>query len=233
MEKIMHKKRDDITKELLKELVVIQGKSQKEVAKELKCTDALISKKLKSYGLSKKIEDRYIGKRFGLLTPLSVAGYDKHSHIVFNCFCECGKELEVLGNSLITGNTTTCGCESRKRGKNHANWTGYEEIRNSYWTSLKTNAFDRGFCFDVSIEQAWDLFIKQGRKCALTGRQLIFAPVRKKQSVQTASLDRINSSKGYRLDNIQWVHKTVNQMKMNLTQEDFIKICQEVVNYNG
>jgi len=37
----------------------------------------------------------------------------------------------------------------------------------------------------------------------------------------TASLDRINSSKGYTLDNVQWVHKTVNIMKQGLSDEDF------------
>ena len=38
---------------------------------------------------------------------------------------------------------------------------------------------------------------------------------------KTASLDRIDSSKGYTEDNIQWVHKDVNQMKMDLPEQRF------------
>lgn len=118
----MTARREDIDKSTLKQLILIEGKSQREAAKQLNCTEALVSKRLKEYGLSRKVQDKYIGKRFGLLTPLEVSGYDKHSHIKFQCFCECGNEIEVLGNSLITGNTTTCGCEARKRGKDHANF---------------------------------------------------------------------------------------------------------------
>lgn len=44
----------------------------------------------------------------------------------------------------------------------------------------------------------------------------------------TASLDRIDSTKGYTLDNIQWVHKHINVMKMDLDQEYFIKLCKLV-----
>ena len=228
----MAKKRTDITKAKLKHLIFLEGKTQREASNILGCTEALISKRLKEYGLRKSTADKYIGQRFGLLTPLSVVGLDKNSHMIFKCFCECGNEIEVLGNSLITGNTKTCGCESRKRGKNHANFKGYEEIRSSYWSSLRKGAINRQLDFKISIEYVWDLFIKQGRRCALTGRHLIFAPVRKMQKVQTASLDRIDSGKGYLEGNVQWVHFQVNQMKWNLTQEDFIQACKEVVNYN-
>ena len=47
----------------------------------------------------------------------------------------------------------------------------------------------------------------------------------------TASLDRIDSNKGYIKGNVQWVHKDVNTMKMDHTQEEFIKICTMVANH--
>lgn len=49
---------------------------------------------------------------------------------------------------------------------------------------------------------------------------------------QTASLDRINSSIGYTIDNVQWVHKKINMMKMDLSQEEFINYCRLVVKNN-
>lgn len=48
----------------------------------------------------------------------------------------------------------------------------------------------------------------------------------------TASLDRIDSSRGYEIDNIQWVHKDVNKMKMGLSQNEFIDICKIISKNN-
>lgn len=45
----------------------------------------------------------------------------------------------------------------------------------------------------------------------------------------TASLDRIDSSKGYIKGNIQWVHKDINKMKNNYNQAYFINLCALVV----
>lgn len=36
------------------------------------------------------------------------------SKAVFNCLCECGTEREVIGNNLLRGISTSCGCSSRK-----------------------------------------------------------------------------------------------------------------------
>lgn len=42
-----------------------------------------------------------------------------------------------------------------------------------------------------------------------------------------------NSSKpDYANDNVQWVHKDVNYMKMDLTQEEFIKYCKLIAKAN-
>jgi hypothetical protein len=45
----------------------------------------------------------------------------------------------------------------------------------------------------------------------------------------TASLDRIDSSSGYTVNNIQWVHKMVNGLKGFLSNDEFIFWCQKVV----
>jgi hypothetical protein len=52
-----------------------------------------------------------------------------------------------------------------------------------------------------------------------------------KEKKQTASLDRIDSTKGYIKGNIQWVHKDVNKMKWNWNQSNFINWCKLITNY--
>ena len=46
-----------------------------------------------------------------------------------------------------------------------------------------------------------------------------------------ASIDRIDSSKGYTKDNIQIVTKTINLAKRSLSDDDFIQMCLEVSEY--
>lgn len=74
------------------------------------------------------------------------------------------------------------------------------------------------------MEDLWNLFEKQERKCAMTGLGLTLRGYGKPPG--TASVDRIDSSKGYTKDNIQWVHKDVNKMKMDFTKEYFIEVCR-------
>jgi len=122
-----------------------------------------------------------------------------------------------------------CGCRigfpQKKSGSNSKNWKGFGEIPHGLWWDISNKAKTRNLIFEISIEEAWALFLKQGRKCALSGIDLVFkSPDIKK----TASLNRIDSSKGYTLDNIQWVHKRVNLMKMSLSQEEFIYFCNKI-----
>lgn len=85
----------------------------------------------------------------------------------------------------------------------------FEEIPLSKFESYKHGAKIRNFVFEIEIQEVWDLFLKQKRKCALTGWDICFG----KQI--TASLDRIDSKKGYTSDNIQLIHKDINILKMD------------------
>lgn len=66
---------------------------------------------------------------------------------------------------------------------------------------------------------------KQNYKCRFTGLPLSFAPYKNPGSVK-ASLDRIDSNKGYVKGNIQWVASVVNIMKQSLTDAEFISWCK-------
>lgn len=112
--------------------------------------------------------------------------------------------------------------------ENHPNWTGYGEICGSHFARIKHGAETRNLEFNITIEQIWELFLKQKRKCALSGVILDF----KTKSGGTASLDRMDNSKGYIINNIQWIHKDINIMKMKLNNEEFIKFCHQISNYN-
>jgi hypothetical protein len=48
---------------------------------------------------------------------------------------------------------------------------------------------------------------------------------------QTASLDRIDNSQGYINGNIQWVHKIINRIKMDLNTSYFVELCKKVAQH--
>ena len=127
-------------------------------------------------------------------------------------------------------------------GSNHAQWSGYMEISGSHWGRIKSCAKYRGISFDIDIKDVWELFIKQDRKCALSGVEITFGDSDKNTYKNTnknmyknttASLDRIDSSKGYTIDNVQWVHKIVNHMKLAIPEKEFLNWCKLIVNNKG
>ena len=84
----------------------------------------------------------------------------------------------------------------------------------------------RNIEWNITFEYLADLLIEQDFKCDLTGWDIDAMEVNK----NTASLDRIDSSKGYIEGNVQWVHKMVNMSKQQYTQEEFVEMCTAVAN---
>jgi hypothetical protein len=84
--------------------------------------------------------------------------------------------------------------------------------------------------FTLTSEAIFALLEKQGYVCALTGLPIDLAESCRKHITgeTTASLDRVDSSKGYVAGNVQWLHKDVNKMKWDLSQERFVEICRLV-----
>lgn len=110
-------------------------------------------------------------------------------------------------------------------------FTGIGNLSGTYIGIMKKGANERKLEYNVTKEFLWNLFLIQNHKCALSGVDIILRRLRK-DSVQTASLDRIDSSKGYVEGNVQWVHKDINKIKMEFEQKEFIKLCQLVANHN-
>ena len=108
---------------------------------------------------------------------------------------------------------------------------GFGDIRKVHFNKIKRCAKRRNIFFnnEVSIELLWNLFLKQNKLCALSGVELFFGRVHF-TSETNASLDRIDSNKGYEIDNIQWVHKDINKLKDSFEQEYLFYLCTKITN---
>jgi len=169
-----------------------------------------------------------LGQTFGDLIVIEESEV-KNQQSQWLCQCTCGNKKIIRGPSLTQGNSTSCG----RCGKYAHNRRGYEEISGAYWTHIKHNCKLRNTILYITEQEAWDVFLKQSRKCAISGIDLHFARnYMKNNKLQTASLDRIDSDGEYVIGNVQWVHKIVNIMKNVLSDGEFINWCVVIAEYN-
>jgi hypothetical protein len=145
----------------------------------------------------------------------------------WRCRCICGRIVDVRGENLRNRSSKQCvSCNGRK-------YTG--QISGWMFNRIKNRARKDNLEFDLTKEYMWDIFENQQGKCAISGVSIGFADSAREQwsGKTTASLDRKDSSSGYIVDNVQWVHKHINMMKQNHTDEYFIKMCTIVADYNN
>jgi len=81
-----------------------------------------------------------VGNRYGRLTVLKPAGFDKFGHAKWLCQCDCGNTTIAIGIHLRKGETKSCGCLQKDRvketkglqliGKRFGKLTVIEEVPN-------------------------------------------------------------------------------------------------------
>ncbi len=222
-----------LTKKFLIQEYINFGKTQKAIADEVGVSQALVQSYIKHYKIKTRSGGRrkadVQGKRFGLLVVLKEStGCDKR-HPAWSCLCDCGNKFTAYASELKNGKRINCPECSNKRMSEFM-WKGFEEISGHFWGQVKSSARLRNMDFQITRQEVWDKFLKQNRKCALTGMELFFD--RTDNTKITASLDRIDSSIGYLESNIQWVHKVINRMKSNMSDTEFTCWCNKVTNHS-
>lgn len=188
-----------------------------------------------------------VGTQYGEYTVIDeTVQKTKDSKIMFHVRCSCGLEHYVRAYFLKSGRQLSCKSCSQRRGlykvfenggsKFTDNWThkGIGDVTLSYFNHFRYGAERRNILFseDITPKLVWELFLKQNKKCALSGVDITlstdFKNCQPDYNKISASLDRIDSNKGYEIGNIQWVHKDINKMKHKFEQNYFIEMCKKV-----
>ena len=169
--------------------------------------------------------DIKVGDKFGDWTVISGPEYI-NSTAYYKVRCDCGTEAYKLPIELLSKNREfQCEkCAQKERASQTTITNGrIGDLTLTEYTRLRRSAEKRGYAFEVSVEYLWNLFQKQKQICAITGDYI--------PNIKEASLDRIDSSKGYIEGNVQWVTYQANVSKHIMTMEQLYKFCKKVLNY--
>ena len=144
-------------------------------------------------------------------------------------------ELEAWSELICCPNSSQdCSGQLVTREKCKGHWNGFGEISGEYWNKVMRCAKVRNINFNITIDYAWNLFLQQDRRCALTKTPLLFVRNFHHDKVhQTASLDRTDSKTPYEEGNVQWVHKKINILKWCLSTDELLYWCDLIVKHKG
>jgi hypothetical protein len=88
--------------------------------------------------------------------------------------------------------------------------------------------------FDLTKESLVEMFNKQNGLCAISGVKMTHYSGKNKGIHPTnISIDRIDSSKGYYINNTQLVCTSVNMMKSNLSLTDLVFFCKNIIHHQN
>ena len=156
-----------------------------------------------------------------------VEGYNFNRHNLISVRCSCGATSELSSATAKSPRSKRCSsCSYKKISEDKS----CGKVHQVYWLQIKNAAIRRGIPFMITIEDMWAQYEKQVGKCVFTGLDLTLTNSNN-FNLQTASLDRIDSTKGYVVGNIQWVHKDANKMKMDLQEEDFFRMVKQIYEF--
>lgn len=177
------------------------------------------------------------GDRFGRLLVIRKLPKDEFDNrsikrSLYLCLCDCGTEKIIDAGNLKKA-VKSCGCwqkeNARIQGQKQRTEMGF---LNDYWGEYRRTARNRGWEFDLTREDFISLVTSDCTYCGVEPK------IRDKQNrvgipVPVNGVDRVDSNKGYIVNNTVSCCEVCNRMKLNYTKEDFILQCLKIVENYG
>lgn len=187
----------------------------------------------KSCGCQSNKIHNLVGKRFGYGVVMKFLGRtyrstnNKNTSVRnYELICDCGNTYQCTAEYLQNGHKKSCGCAKKSfhnTPKLPSNYTATTHIYQMV-KQLKSNAKKHSLEFSINQDIILEKLKSQNGKCAISGIDIDFF-------TNNASVDRIDSIKGYTPDNIQIVYRTINFMKSTIHMDDFVELCHKISKY--
>lgn len=147
-----------------------------------------------------------VGERFERLVVISFVGTNKYGKALWNCQCDCGNIIKVIGGHLHSGNTKSCGCLYRemtaKRNLIHG-----QAFRNAVskeyqaWCAMKKRCLNSN---DPGYKYYGGRGIKICERWLHSFKNFLSDVGHPPNPDREWSIDRINNNGNYEPKNVQW-----------------------------
>jgi len=144
----------------------------------------------------------------------------------------CGRRCTALANPVLQYRAKHPDLSILRRGKVADKFSPFRR----HLLNIKQHIKRSNLELSITLQDIYEVWHKQNGVCPYSGWQLVnfdtcgdklaFAPNR-------ATIDRIDSSKGYTKDNIQFVSFIAQYAKNSFHEDELLKFCKEVVKYRG
>lgn len=142
-----------------------------------------------------------IGLKFGRLAVIKENQIrSKHRKVVWDCICDCGKNVSTLGCSLINSKTTSCGCS--RKGKTNALTHGHNRNNNPSPTYNSWRGINKR-CLE-SHNKHYVNYGGRGIKVCGRWRKFVNFLSDMGEKPKGMTIERINNNKGYYKENCKW-----------------------------
>lgn len=171
-----------------------------------------------------------IGKKFNKLTVISVCELkSSDDKLKYNCLCDCGNSKAIIGMSLRSGSTKSCGCLLVETVKKRINDNRDKYFSNTpeyrAWIAMKNRCYSKGNKFyyrygerGIKVCDEWINNYKQ-----------FLLDIGNRPS-KKHSLDRIDNNGNYEPNNCKWstTHEQgVNRKNVLLYEMDGLILCKK------
>lgn len=155
---------------------------------------------------------------------------------LWNTICDCGKSKIANADRLRAKQLKSCGClvsENaralwKKQAIKNRKELGYAASKKTY-SNRKRDAKSRGIYFDITFEQFLKISSKNCYYCNIPPLQMC-----KYENTYGDyyynGMDRVDSKKGYIIDNIVTCCWNCNKAKSSLSQSDFLNLIENIYN---
>lgn len=189
-----------------------------------------------------KVKD-ITGERFGRLVVTNsyypqnktTGGYS----LKWFCECDCGKTTVADLGNLISGAIKSCGCyrkeKMRKNGIKAAKDFSKVSI-NRIYTRYKNGAKKRNIDFKISKQEMSDIIKMPCFYCGEPNgnrHTMSWSKSHKDKIFYYNGIDRVDSSRGYNIENIIPCCGICNTMKMDYSIDEFMAKCLAIVKHRG
>lgn len=174
-----------------------------------------------------------IGNKYGRLTVIKMLDEKgNRGQLKYLCKCDCGKSHIVTGESLRSGKSKSCGCLKKdfiEKNKFKRNMDRENAMLKIQYSHIKRRNISKGFIDILSFDDFCRLSRMKCYYCDAEYSRVIedrYCEMKEKGKISDTilkinGLDRVDSSKGYAIDNVVPCCVTCNTAKNKMTQKEF------------